>query len=682
MSDKPARPAAGPENVESTAPARTAKATRATAKGGVQASAPEAAPKAKASPAKPTPRKPAADKPTAGPAVRRTAAKASAGASAKPASPHAGRPASAQAKPAPLVTKPRKAVAVPVVVSSGSEQPAAPAASPTEAPVASQVTIPAPQAAEPVKAEPSPTDANAAPEAEPLSATPTPAEPAPDAAPGLSADEEAPPEADEGDETDLDAVRARLMVLQQQVRAANIPVVIVVDGWNASGKGTMVSKLIEGLDPRGYQVYPIRKPTAEERAFPPMRRYWVRMPAQGNISVFCGSWYREASTACFESKAARKRLNHTYDEIVNLESQLAADGVLLLKFFLHIPRKEQKARLKELESKKATRWRVEKEDWEQNEHYEEYLRLYDAMIARTHFEGAAWHVLRSDNRRSCIRQIYDTVIAAFEAAVAERAEGKRTWDTPYLQHLEAITPLPFPTLDTFDPEQALSDPYKPAVDKAQKHLSRLQNELYRRGISMAVGFEGWDAAGKGGAIRRLTSALDARGFDVVPIAAPTPLEKSHHHLWRFWSSLPMDGNIAIFDRTWYGRVLVERVEGFCTPPQWKRAYEEINRFEAALAAHGTVLVKFWLHIDPQTQLTRFNDRETTPDKQWKITPDDWRNRDKWPLYAAAVDEMLQKTSTAAAPWTVVEANNKQFARLKVLHTVIQAVEARLKAEEE
>lgn len=489
-------------------------------------------------------------------------------------------------------------------------------------------------------------------------------------------------QADEPTDTDvdLDALRIRLTALQQAVSAAKIPVVIVFEGWNASGKGTMVSKLIEGLDPRGYQVYPIRKPTAEEQAYPTMRRYLTKMPEKGDISVFCGSWYREVSNACFESKAARKCLNQRYDEIVSLESQLVCDGALIIKFFLHIPRKEQKARLRDLESRKSTRWRVEKEDWEQNERYEEYLRLYDAMIARTHFEGALWHALRSDNKRACVQQIYETVLTEFEAALRQRQDAHPAWDTPYLPHLESMTTLSMPALDAFDPEQALTDPYKPAIDKAQKQLSKLQSELYRRGIGMAIGFEGWDAAGKGGAIRRLTSALDARGFDVVPIAAPTPTEKGHHHLWRFWNALPHDGYITVFDRTWYGRVMVERIEGFCTEPQWKRAYEEINRFEAEIIAHGTILVKFWMHIDSETQLTRFNDRQASPDKQWKITAEDWRNREKWPQYAAAVEEMLQKTNTATARWTVVEANNKQFARLKVLHTVIQAIEARLEAD--
>jgi polyphosphate:AMP phosphotransferase len=507
----------------------------------------------------------------------------------------------------------------------------------------------------------------------------TAAKPAAESAPGLGDESE---EAPEEENVDFGALRTGLMALQQQIRAAKIPVVIVFEGWDAAGKGTLLSKLLEGLDPRGYQVYPIGRPTEAESRYPLMRRYWVKTPAQGSISIFCGSWYREVSNACFESKAARKRLSQSYQEIVNFESQLVSDGVLLIKFFLHISRKEQRRRLEALESKKNTRWRVQKEDWEQNDRYGEYLRLYDAMIARTHFDGMLWHVLRSDNKNVCVKQIYDVVSDSFRDALRGRAENDRTWDTPFLPHLESVTTRSFPQLDTFDPDQALSDPYKPAVDKAQKHLRKLQNELYRKGVPMVVCFEGWDAAGKGGAIRRLSSALDPRGFDVVPVSAPTPLEKSHHHLWRYWQEIPRDGHIAIFDRTWYGRVMVERIEGYCTEPQWKRAYEELNRFEAELTAHGVILCKFWLQIDADTQLARFRDRENSPQKEWKITEEDWRNRDKWPLYEVAVNEMLQKTNTAFAPWTVVEANNKQFARLKVLHTVIRAIESQLETDKD
>ncbi len=627
----------------------------------------------KPKPVKPSPT--AAKKPAAKAATAKPPVKQAANAAAKPAA-RTGAAAS-KARSAAKPAQPRQVKAAAVAHS----------AAPFEAPSAPQpAAVPAPlpgvpEAAVPAVAQPAEIGLTASISQDPADlrdSDDATVEPPKDFI-SDPADEETPAAPDS---VDLDALRNRLMALQQQVRAAGIPVVILFEGWDAAGKGTMLSKLIEGLDPRGYQVYPVRKPTAEERAYPAMRRYCINLPAKGDISLFCGSWYREVSNACFESKAARRRLSAAYDEIASLESQLVCDGTLLIKFFLHIPRKEQKARLKELESHKSTRWRVEKEDWEQNERYEEYLRLYDAMIARTNYDGALWHVLRSDNRRICIQQIYDTVLEAFEGALKDRADGARAWDLPYLPHLESMNTVTIPQLDAFDPEQALADPYKPAIDKAQKQLNKLQNELYRRGVSMVIGFEGWDAAGKGGAIRRLTSALDARGFDVIPVAAPTPQEKAHHHLWRFWNALPSDGDIAIFDRTWYGRVLVERVEGFCTEAQWKRAYEEINRFEAEIAVHGTVLVKFWLHIDQDTQLTRFNDRQSAPDKQWKITEDDWRNRDKWPAYAVAVNDMLQKTNTASAPWTVVEANNKQYARLKVLQTVIRAAEARLEADRE
>ena len=487
-------------------------------------------------------------------------------------------------------------------------------------------------------------------------------------------------DSDDEEVDDLDAIRMRLMNLQQQLRAAKVPVVIVFEGWDTAGKGALLGKLIEALDPRGYKVYPIIAPTAEERRYPVMRRYWMDMPLQGNISLFCGSWYREVSNACFENKSARKHIQERYDDIVNLESQQASDGTLIIKFFLHISRKEQKKRLKALESKRNTRWRVEKADWDQNERYEDYLRLYDAMISRTHFDGALWHVLHTDDKRGAVNQMYQIVTDAFERVLAERAEGKRLWDTPFLPHLQQLKALPFPQLDSFTVSQTLDAPYKAALDKAQKKLRKLHNELYRRHIPLVLAFEGWDAAGKGGCIKRVSSALDPRGFEVVPIASPSPVEKGHQHLWRFWNALPKDGHIAIFDRTWYGRLMVERIEGFCTEAQWKRGYEEINRFERELTEHGTIVRKFWLQIDADEQLRRFNDRQNTPEKQWKITEEDWRNREKWPQYEEAVNDMLQRTSTTDAPWVVVEANNKQFARLKVLHTIIEAIEQRLDEE--
>ncbi len=477
---------------------------------------------------------------------------------------------------------------------------------------------------------------------------------------------------------DFEELQGRMLAMQQVLRAQGIPVVIVFEGWDASGKGTMLGELLEGLDPRGYQVHVMDPPTGDEKRYPPFRRYWMGMPAQGNLSLFVGSWYQEVSAACLRDKNARKQLPQRFAQIIQMESQLVCNGTLLIKFFLNVSKKEQKARLKELESKKSTRWRATKEAWEQNEHYDDMMHLYDAMIAQTDFQGALWHVLRSEDKRACKKQMYDIVLGAFESAIASSKAGDRSWDLPALPHVKPMATEPMSALDTVKPYQPVTGDYKQAMDQAQKRLRRLHSELYRRRIPLIVGFEGWDAAGKGGAIRRLTSALDARGFMVCPTSAPTPEEKSHHHLWRFWNQIAKDGHIAIFDRTWYGRVMVERVEGFCTQAQWQRAYEEINQFEQELAQHGAIVRKFWLQIDRDVQLARFKDRQKDPEKQWKITDEDWRNREKWPQYEAAVNEMLQRTHTQHAPWTVVEADNKQYARLKVLHTLIEAIEERLK----
>lgn len=472
-------------------------------------------------------------------------------------------------------------------------------------------------------------------------------------------------------------LQQRLMALQQEIRALKIPVVIAFEGWNAAGKGTMLGELLGGLDPRGYKVHVCDHPTPEERRYPLSRRYWTRMPAQGDISLFIGSWYYDVSNACLCDKAARKQMDERYAQIVQMESQLIASGVLLIKFFLNIPKKEQKKRFKALEAKKSTEWRVTEDDWLQNERYDDMMQLYDAMMSHTHFDGALWHVLRGEDKRACKRQMYDIVLDAFEKAIVERKEGKLLWDTPSLAHVSSIPTDAIQSLSAIKANQALDMDYKQAMDQAQKKLRKLHSELYRKKIPLILCFEGWDAAGKGGSIRRLTSALDPRGFEVVPISAPTPEEKSHHHLWRFWKNVPRTGHIAIFDRTWYGRVMVERIEGYCTENQWHRAYEEINQFEYELYSHGVVIRKFWLQIDSQEQLRRFKERQSDPDKQWKLTDEDWRNRKKWSEYKTAVNEMLKRTHTAHAPWVIVEANNKQFARLKVLHKVIEAMEQAL-----
>jgi polyphosphate kinase 2 (PPK2 family) len=226
-------------------------------------------------------------------------------------------------------------------------------------------------------------------------------------------------------------------------------------------------------------------------------------------------------------------------------------------------------------------------------------------------------------------------------------------------------------LSTMDLTLALDEEeYKSLLIKNQIALNKLAYQVYVQQRPVIMVFEGWDASGKGGAIRRVTEKIDPRGFVVYPIAAPKGDEATHHYLWRFWNRLPETGQIAIFDRSWYGRVMVERIEGFCTEAEWKRAYREINYFERQLVDFGTILFKFWLHIGKEEQLRRFESRSDDLRRSWKLTDEDWRNREKWDLYEDAVNEMLLKTSTITAPWTVIEGNSKLYARIKTLRTII------------
>ncbi len=355
------------------------------------------------------------------------------------------------------------------------------------------------------------------------------------------------------------------------------------------------------------------------------------------------------------------------------------DGAVLLKFFLHVSRKEQRRRLKGLESKKATRWRVTQEDWRRNRHYEEEAELFEEMLERTSKLDLPWTLVEAEDKRYAVHKVLAAVISALEGAIARR-ESDNMPEFAGVRISKELASCPLPPLSEVSlARRTLSiEEYKQELKRCQKQLFELQNRLYQKRIPLILAFEGWDAAGKGGTIKRVTQALDPRGYEVIPICAPSPVEKNHQHLWRFWNALPRDGHTAIFDRTWYGRVLVEHIEGFCTMEQWGRAYDEINRFERRLADWGAIVLKFWLQIDQEEQLRRFIERQRIPEKQYKITDEDWRNRDKWDQYEEAVNEMLARTNTGYAPWTVVESNDKRYGRIKTMKTIIHAAEERLK----
>lgn len=478
----------------------------------------------------------------------------------------------------------------------------------------------------------------------------------------------------------LKTLQKRLNLLEQQVQAKKIPVLIVLEGFGAAGKGSTISALIAALDPRYFKVYSTKPPTEDERRFPFLQRFWAKTPERGKIAIFDRSWYYDIYLPVIDKEHKLKKYAGKIREINVFEKQLYDDGAAVIKLFLHISKAEQKKRFETLELSPDTRWRVTKEDWKHNKQYDRYYETFDALLNATDSTYAPWHVIPSTNQRYAIVSVYETVIAALEQAIS-RAD--KAADAPVLpiRKSDDIKLLPIPKLRDVDLNKSLQkEEYRILLKQRQKKLFSLHNMLYKKKIPLILAYEGWDAAGKGGNIKRMTSALDPRGYEVISIQAPTPLEKAHHHLWRFWTQLPKDGHIAIFDRTWYGRVMVERFEGFCSENDWHRAYDELNQFERSLYEWGAIILKFWIHIDKDTQLARFTERQNTPEKQWKITEEDWRNREKWDLYEQGADEMLSRTNTEYAPWVIVESNDKQYARIKAMDAVIEQIEKRLKEE--
>lgn len=472
-------------------------------------------------------------------------------------------------------------------------------------------------------------------------------------------------------------LESKIALLQRELKNLGVPVMIVFEGFGAAGKGTQINRLIQALDPRGFTVYSTDAETKDEKMHPFLWRFWTKTPEKGRIAVFDRSWYRKLLVDRYEKKTSKKEIPIILEEISSFEKQLTDGGTLVIKFFLDISEQEQKKRFHKLMEKKATSWRVSDKDLDRNKHFQDYLEMADEMLTKTDSDYAPWTIVEAEDDRYATVKILSTVAAAFEDRYKKEKESKkkeREVDGRFDKSELNDSVLKKVDLSKKMEEKA----YEKRLDELQKKLRLLHGKLYAKRIPVVLAFEGWDAGGKGGAIKRLTNALDPRGYTVNPTSSPNDIERAHHYLWRFWTKMPKDGHIAIFDRTWYGRVMVERIEGFCTTQDWQRAYKEINQMEQQLVNHGAVVLKFWLHIDKEEQARRFQDRQDNPEKSWKITDEDWRNREKWDLYEKAVDEMLVRTSTADAPWIIVEGNDKLYARIKVLETVVNALEKRMK----
>lgn len=471
-------------------------------------------------------------------------------------------------------------------------------------------------------------------------------------------------------------LKSKLSSLQQPIKQNGLPVIIIFEGWGASGKGSLISKLILNFDPRGFKVYSIIEPTELEKREPALWRYWSKIPKRGQMAVFDRSWYYDVYSG--EKNITDADSMRFMDDIKTFERQLTDDGYLLIKFFIHIDKKEQKERFEKLCKDKNTAWRVTELDWKRNREYEKYYGVFDKMLEYTNTENAPWYVISGSDKRHAALTIYEIVFKKISAALkSKKAVGNNITDSSInpgkynFVNMPKLTDIPLNGRLT-------SDIYKKELKEKQHILSELHGKIYRKKVPVIIAYEGWDAAGKGGNIRRVAKALDPRGYEVVPIAAPTPDEKARNYLWRFWINLPRDGHVTIFDRTWYGRVMVERIEEFCNEDDWHRAYKEINEFERQLYDWGAVIIKFWLQIDKDEQLKRFRERQNTPSKRWKITDEDWRNREKWDQYEICVNEMLEYTSTDFAPWHIIESQDKKYARVKTLDIIIDTIRNKFK----
>ena len=488
-------------------------------------------------------------------------------------------------------------------------------------------------------------------------------------------------------EEELTAMQMKLIDLANSVKAAKIPVIITIDGWAAAGKGSQIAKLIKYMDPRFYNVEPIRIPNEQEKRKPWMHRYWLKLPKQGEFLILDGSWFSDTVKSYMHGTIDKEQYKRRIEDINVMERQLHADGYLIIKLFLHITQKEQKKRLEGLAEDEYTRWRVDEHDFVNNKHYDKRFKRFDKLLEATNTEVAPWNVIPANEKLTAQYEIMRTVTSAIEGAVAAKEKGE-----PYIipaqfkAHSDASNysrPYKFNIVKTkkladIDMDKSLTEEqYRRRLKKYQNRLFELQNMCYQRKIPVIIAYEGWDAGGKGGNIKRVASSLDPRGYEVKPIAAPEPSELARHYLWRFWTRLENDGHFTIFDRTWYGRVMVEPIEKITPEARAFMAYLEINEFEHQLTDWGAVVIKFWINIDKDEQYRRFKERENTPSKQWKITAEDWRNREKWDEYEEAVDRMIALTSTDFAPWTVIEGNDKKYARIKALKTICERLEKRL-----
>ena len=468
-------------------------------------------------------------------------------------------------------------------------------------------------------------------------------------------------------------LRTQLLTVQQALKSCDFPVIILISGVDGGGKGEVINLLNEWLDPRYMRTVAFSHPSDEELERPKFWRFWRTLPPKGFIAINVGSWYSEPLSQRVYNDIDDHHLQVELMNIRQLEQELFDDGALIIKCWLHLKKDEQKKRLKALEKNPETAWQVTKRDKKHLKLYDDFLNVAERVLTETSTGDVPWLIVDGSDLRYSSLTVGQHIADRIQQHIAKRKADKLATAVIDTKSVSRVSQQNL--LDSLDLSLSLDKKtYNQELAFYQGKISQLFREAHQRKKSSILVFEGWDAAGKGGTIRRLTRAVDARNYQVIQIAAPTDEERSHHYLWRFWRHLPRAGWLTIYDRSWYGRVLVERVEGFAKVNEWQRAYSEIVNFEESLTEHGILLLKFWLHIDQDEQLKRFKEREQITYKQYKITEEDYRNRERWDDYQLAVNEMVTRTSTQNAPWILVEGNDKKYARVKVLKTFCERLE--------
>lgn len=483
-------------------------------------------------------------------------------------------------------------------------------------------------------------------------------------------------------------LRTNLLALQQEVRKrGQFPVLIDFAGVRGAGKGTSVNLLNKWMDARWVRTHAYDHPTDEEANRPTFWKFWRHLPPRGQIGIHMSGRYSRPLLDYVYGEINEFQFKRLLRRINNFEKALADDGAMILKYWMHISKDVQKERLESLENDPLRSWRMSEIDWKHYEMYDRFIEAAEQIVTVTNTGHAPWEIVegqdyfyRSLRVGEILQERLERHLVSEEIRQKYLSEMRVLMEEKYKaqQNEGAITSTGLTIFDQADLSKAITKKeYKKALPLAQARLANLNSHAVQKGLSTILVFEGPDAAGKGGCIRQITEVLDARYFKVYPFSAPTEIERAHHYLWRFWSCIPMAGRMTIFDRSWYGRVLVERIEGFAGDDEWRRAFAEINDFEEQLVDSGIVLLNFWLQISKEEQLARFESREVTPHKQWKLQDEDWRNRERWEEYNIAAHEMIQQTSVKGSPWILVENENKHYGRIKVLNAVCDALEAAL-----